>query len=110
MLIFLGADYGDLKLSPDEIQGQMNKWYQWIEQLKSKDVYVEGRPLFPGGKTLKGKQPVVTDGPFAESKELVGGYFIVKAETIDSASELAKGFPDFELGGIVEVREVMETE
>jgi hypothetical protein len=108
MLIFLGADYSELSLSPEKIQSQMEKWYQWIEQLKSKDVYVDGKPLTPAAKTVKGKQPVITDGPFAESKELVGGYFIVKADSIDEAAKIAQGCPDFELGGVVEVREVMQ--
>ena len=110
MLIFLGADYEKLNMSPQNIQHQMGKWYEWIESLRAKDQYVEGRPLMPAAKTLKGKKPVVTDGPFAESKELVGGYFIVKASSLDDAAELAKGCPDFHLGGAVEVREVLPLE
>jgi hypothetical protein len=107
MLIFLGADYDKAKLSPDEVQAQMQKWFQWIDKLKSKDIYVDGKPLTPVGKTVKGKKPVVTDGPFAETKELVGGYFIIKATSLEEAAELAKDCPDFELGGAVQVREVM---
>jgi hypothetical protein len=108
MFIFLGADYTELNLSPEQMQEQMQKWYGWIEQLRSQDRYVDGKPLLPAAKTVRGASPVVTDGPFAESKELVGGYFIIKAESMEEASELAKGFPDFELGGTVEVREVQQ--
>jgi hypothetical protein len=107
MFIFISADYGQLNLSPEESQVQMGKWMQWIDDLKAKDVYVEGRPLMPTGKTLSGASAVVTDGPFAETKELVGGYFIIKSDSVEAASELAKGYPDFQLGGSVEVREVM---
>lgn len=108
MLIFLGADYQQLQLSPEQAQAQMQKWFTWINELKAKDLYLEGRPLIPAGKTVKGKKPVVTDGPFAETKELVGGYFIVKANSLEEAAELAKGCPDFEMGGSVQVREVMK--
>lgn len=107
MFIFLRADYTNLNFSPEQIQGQMQKWFAWVEELKSKGIYVDGKPLTPTGKTVQGKTPVVTDGPFAETKELVGGYFIIKAASIDEAAELAKKYPDFELGGAVEVREVM---
>lgn len=108
MFIFIGADYGQLNLSPEESQLQMQKWMGWIDKLKAEDVYVEGRPLLPGGKTLSGSAAVVTDGPFAEAKELVGGYFIIKSDSVEAASELATGYPDFDLGGSVEVREVMQ--
>ncbi len=107
MLIFISADYGQLNLSPEESQAQMQRWMQWIDKLKAEDVYVEGRPLMPGGKTVSGSSAVITDGPFAEAKELVGGYFIVKSDSVESASVIAKGYPDFQLGGSVEVREVM---
>jgi hypothetical protein len=107
MLIFISADYGQLNLSPEESQEQMQRWIGWIDKLKAEDVYVEGRPLMPGGKTVSGQSAVITDGPFAEAKELVGGYFIVKSDSVEAASELAKGYPDFHLGGSVEVREVM---
>jgi hypothetical protein len=108
MLIFIGADYTQLDLSPEEMQGQMQKWFDWVDKLRKEDVYVEGRPLAPAAVGLSGSEPVVTDGPFAESKELIGGYFIIKSSSIEAAAEIAKEFPDFHLGGKVEVREVME--
>lgn len=107
MLIFFDGDSEALNLSPEESQAQMQKWFAWVDELRAKDAYVEGRPLIPGAKRLHGEQKVVTDGPFAETKEVVGGYFIVKAASLEDAVELAKGYPDFEIGGTVEVREVM---
>src|SRR5713101_3167496 len=101
MLIFIGNDPTTNQMSPDQMQAQMGKWFSWIEDLKTKGAYVEGRPLTPAAKTVQGKKPVVTDGPFAESKEIVGGYFIVKANTLDEAAAIAKGCPNFELGGAV---------
>jgi len=107
MMIFIGADYKDQGLSPEETQIQMGRWFQWVDQLKEKGIYKGGNALTPAGKTIFGKDQIITDGPFAESKELVGGYFIVNAKSLDDAIDLAKDYPDFEYGGTVEVREVI---
>lgn len=95
-------------MTPEESQASMQKWFAWIGELSTKGRYVGGDPLMKEGKLLQGKKPVVTDGPFAEGKELLGGYFIIKADTLEEATELAWGYPDFELGGSVEIREVMK--
>lgn len=94
--------------SPEEMQKHMQKWVEWVEKLKADKTYVSGEALTPGGKTVKGSKAVVTDGPFAESKEVVGGYFIVKAANIDEAIKIAKDCPDLPYDGVVEVREVMK--
>ena len=107
MLIFINGE-GSKDFSPEQMQNNMNEWFGWINDLKSNGLYVSGEALFPAGKTVKGKDAVVTDGPFAESKEVVGGYFIVKAADIEEASELAKRSPDLPYGGSVQVREVMK--
>ena len=107
MLIFIGgADF--LKLSPEEMQKNLQQWFAWVDKLKSKKIYVGGEALTPGGKTVKGPKALVTDGPFAESKEVVGGYFIVKAKSMEEAVKIAKDSPDLPLNGSVEVREVMK--
>ena len=106
MLIFISGDYA--QLSPEEMQANMYQWFNWVNDLKEKGIYVSGEALTPGGKTVKGKDAVVTDGPFAETKEVVGGYFIIKAASIDEAAEVGKSSPDLPLGGSVEVREVMK--
>jgi len=107
MLIFINGE-GAKDFSPEQMQNNMNEWFGWINDLKAKGIYVSGEALLPGGKQVKGADAVVTDGPFAESKEVVGGYFIIKAADINEASELAKSCPDLPYGGVVEVREVMK--
>jgi len=107
MMIFIGGS-SSIHFTPEQMQANMQQWFNWMNELKAKGIYVYGEPLTPNGKTVKGKEPVVTDGPFAESKELVGGFIIVKAADIDEAAELAKGCPDLPIGGTVEVREVMK--
>jgi hypothetical protein len=108
MFIFSGGDTS--KLSPDAQQAQMQKWFGWVEKLTKQNRYIAGEALHPGGKTISGTRKVVTDGPFAESKELVGGFFVVYAKDLSEATEMAKECPDYELGGTVEVREVIKFE
>ncbi len=107
MMLFFGPYYHELNMTPEETQQMMQKWFDWVDKLKAKDLYIAGDPLTPDAKTVRGKNPVVTDGPFAETKELVGGYFIIKANSLEQAAELAKDCPDLTLGGTVEVREIM---
>jgi len=108
MFIFRGPTPEDLNLTPEESQASMQKWFEWIGELSAKGRYVGGDPLLKEGKLIQGKKPVVTDGPFAEGKELLGGYFIIKAESLEEATQLAYGFPDFDTEGSVEIREVMK--
>ena len=94
--------------TPEEMQNIMQLWMGWIDKLKKQNVYSAGEPLTPPGKVVKGNNATVTDGPFAESKEVVGGYFLVKANSLEEATELAKDCPDLSDGGSVEVREIMK--
>ena len=95
--------------SPQEMQQIMQKWLHWFEELNRRgQVKDQGQPLDPGGKVVRGRQKTVTDGPFAEAKDLVGGYTIVSAKDLDEAAEISKGCPIFERNGFVEVRPVMK--
>ena len=107
MFIFRGGSEA-VNYSPEQMQQHMQKWFAWIDKLKAKETYVGGQPLTPAGKTVKGNKAVITDGPFAEAKEVVGGFFIIKANSLEEAAEIAKDCPDLPLDGSVEVREVMK--
>ena len=106
MLIFQGTLPS--KLSPEQMQANMGKWMAWIEKLNKQGKYVSGEPLLPGGKLVTGKNRNVTDGPYTEGKEIVGGFFIVNAKDINEAVEISKDCPDFEYGGSVQVRQIMK--
>ena len=106
MFIFIGGDPSHL--SPEDQQAHMQKWFAWVEKLSQEKKYVAGEAVLPGGKTILGSIKSVTDGPYAEGKEIVGGFFVVEAKDLNEAVEMAKACPDYELGGIVEVREVMK--
>ncbi|MBL7742209.1 MAG: transcription initiation protein [Chitinophagaceae bacterium] len=95
--------------SPEEMQAHMGKWMAWIDKLAKTDQYVSGEPLLPGGKLVSGKGgKTVTDGPYTEGKEVVGGFFIIKAKNMDEAVAIAKDCPDYDLDGSVQVRQVMK--
>ena len=86
----------------------MAKWTQWVGQLISTGKADPGPPpLENSGKTLRGSAKSLTDGPFAEAKDLVSGFLIVSADSLDAAVELARGCPIFEYDGSVEVRPFM---
>jgi hypothetical protein len=90
--------------SPEEMQAITKKWMDWIGGIAAQNkLSSAGNRLFPDGRVVRPNN-VVTDGPYSEIKELIGGYSIVKVETLDEAVELAKGCPIFEFGGNVEVR------
>lgn len=99
---------GDGSGSPDQMQQQMQRWMAWMKELGEKGHLKDrGNPLERTGKVVKGKQKTVTDGPYAETKDIVGGYMLIEAKDLSHAVELSKGCPIFEVGGMVEVRPVM---
>ena len=101
---------GDSSGSPEQMQQTMQKWVAWLTDLGQKGhMKDQGQPLEPGGKVVKGhQQKTITDGPFAEAKDIVGGYTLVEARDLEQAAELAKGCPILEVGGMVEVRPIMK--
>ncbi len=107
MLIFHGGIKQDA--SPEELQANMGKWMAWVENLNKQGRYVAGEPLLPGGKLVSSKE-TVTDGPFTEGKEVVGGYFIINAANMDEAVQISKDYPDFQYNGSVQIRQVMQLE
>jgi len=95
--------------SPEQAQQQMQKWMGWLKELTDKGhIKDPGHPLESSGKLVKGKPKTVTDGPFAEAKDVVGGYTLVQARDVAQAVELTSGCPILEVGGFVEVRPVMK--
>ncbi|HYL20745.1 MAG TPA: YciI family protein [Gemmatimonadales bacterium] len=96
--------------SPEQMQKSMQTWMAWMQQLSAKGhIKDRGHPLERSGKLVTGKQKTVTDGPYAESKDIIGGYTLIEAKDLAQAVELSLGCPILEGGGIVEVRPVMKT-
>jgi hypothetical protein len=104
LFLFRGGDMS--KLSPEEVQKHNQKWVDWVNNLSKAGKFKGGEPLEKEGKVVNGSKKIVTDGPFAESKEVVGGYLIVLAKDLKEATEIAKDCPTHEINGSTEIREI----
>jgi hypothetical protein len=93
--------------SPEQRQKHMEKWVAWFKDLTGKGIIKDpGHPLDFTGKVVNGNHKIVKDGPYAEAKDVVGGFIVVEAKDLDHAVEISKGCPILEVGGSVEVRPV----
>src|SRR5437667_993656 len=92
MLLFRGTDLRK-GLSPEELQKVTDNWMNWFKRLTEEGKAVAGNPLEREGKIVAGKERVVSDGPFAESKEAVGGYFLLVVATMCEAVAIAREYP-----------------
>jgi hypothetical protein len=106
LYLFLGVDAS--RLSPEQQQQLMQRRIAWTQQLVKSGHFHASERLAPAATTVSGKDKGATDGPFAEAKDVVGGYLIVTAGDLAEAVELAKGCPIYEHGGRVEVRAVLD--
>jgi hypothetical protein len=103
LFVYRGKPDAHAAMSPEDRQQHMNKWGAWIGQAMQEGWMLDpGDALMPDGKVVNAK--VVTDGPFVEAKEVVGGFSIIQADSLDAAAKLAKGCPGLLVGGTVEVR------
>ena len=106
-LFVFRADFNSLpKGSPEEMQAMTKRWMDWVGSIAARNKLTDrGNSLVSGGKVVRPGN-VITDGPYTEIKELIGGYTIVKAGSLEEAAELANGCPILFVGGNVEVREI----
>ena len=97
----------DAQPSPEKMQQLLKSWQDWMGSLAAQNKLANsGNRLGHEGRVVKPNK-VVTNGPYVELKEALGGYILVKAENIDEAAELAKGCPILQLGGNVEIRNIV---
>lgn len=94
------------QLSPAEMQATIERYSAWAGRLRSENRLVDAEGLDSAVRILKGD--VVTDGPFPETKEMVGGYYIYNATDFDEATAIAKDCPALGYGGSIELRPVMD--
>ena len=108
MLLFRGTNW-DKELSPEQLQKVVCDWAAWFERLTQQGKALSGHPLTNEGKIVSGKKGrTVADGPFAESKEAIGGYFYLQVVDENEALEIARQCPGLQYGAIVELRPVAE--
>ena len=107
MLLFRGPHW-DRGLSTDELQQVMDKMMAWFEGLNSRAKVKASQPLGAQGRVVSGANGgLVVDGPFAESKEAVGGYLLLEADSLDEAVTIARSMPALRYGTTVEVRPIL---
>ena len=105
LLIFRGTDWYR-GLSPEQMQQVADQWMAWFNGLKESGQCTAGNPLEREGKIVAGKHRIVSDGPFAESKESIGGYFLLTVKSMDAAVAIAQQCPGLPHGIRVEVRPI----
>jgi hypothetical protein len=95
----------DKTLSRDEIQNAIDRFYAWRDRLVDEGKMKPGQRLTDKGKTIV-RQNVITDGPFGESKEVIGGYWFILAASLDEAVRIAEGNPCLDCGLFLEIRPI----
>lgn len=108
LLIFRGAAASARyeAMSPEDRAQLLQQWTAWYDDLAAKGKLQHGRPLEPEGRVISAVGGRIIDGPFAESKEAIGGYFMLTVDSLDEATEIAKQCPSLRFGLTVEVRPV----
>jgi hypothetical protein len=102
------ADFQEAMGTPERAQKSLEAWLAWLAKLESTgQLKSPGLPLERSGKSVRGKELEVTDGPFAEAKDMVLGFIVIRARDLEEAVSIAKGCPIVLGGGAVEVRPVM---
>lgn len=106
LYVFRGYDENYEKQSPEEMQAHFQRWGEWMEKVQAVGHALNDHE----GKVVSENGKVVTDGPWSEGKELVGGYVVLEAKDYNHAAELSKDCPIFEFNYTTEIREVIEGE
>jgi hypothetical protein len=107
LLVFRREASHDMQLSPEQLQQMTKPWMDWIGSIAAQNKLIDrGNRLDKEGKVVKPGN-VVTNGPYVELKEAVGGYTLIRANSLEEAAEVAKGCPILAVGGTVEVRPIV---
>ena len=106
-ILLYRADYSLLAgMNDDERQAMTQRYMDWVSSIAGQDKLVErGNRLAPTSKTVAANN-MVTNGPYTEVKEFIGGYSVIRAESYEEAVKLMDGSPVFELNGKIEIREI----
>jgi hypothetical protein len=106
LLLFRGTEW-HRGLAPEEMQKAMTEWMAWFNRLIDEGRCKGGQSLAPDARIVSGKAKNVSDGPYAEAKESVAGYFIVSVGSIEEAAAIAQDCPAIPYGMTVEVRPML---
>ncbi len=108
-LLLLHEDIEKMRnLSPKEMEEIGNAHMRWANKLAESGHLISGDGLYENGILISGKDGVVKDGPYLESKEIIGGYYLLQAKDFDSVVQLSKECPCHLWGGTTEIRQIAE--
>jgi len=105
--VFLLKEGSFDEYSPEQMQKIVEKYVGWSKKLREDGTYLAGEELSGNGRTVTIKNGKVIDGPFAETKESVGGFWMIETDNLDKAVEISRSCPHLDFNGVVEVREVI---
>lgn len=105
VLLLKGGDF--TRFSPEEMQKILEKYMNWVAKLKTEGRHHASEELNNTGAILETKNGRVVDGPFTESKETVGGFFLIEAKDLSEATSISSDCPHLLFDGVVEIREVI---
>ena len=108
MLILKGGGEAWASYTPEQVQGMMQKYTDWTQEIVNKGIFLAGDPLQETGRVVSMRDGAPVDGPYTETKENIAGYYVIKADNYDQAVEVSKSCPALLHDGTVEVREVVE--
>ena len=109
ILLLRGGNEPDREFSEEEAVQAIQAYRQWADELRQAGNLVDAFKLVDGVRVMQKRDGhIQVDGPFAETKETIGGYYHIKAESYELAIELAKDCPIFAEGGTVELRQIEE--
>lgn len=107
ILLIRDGDQTSASLTPEEMQQSVARYRAWAGALAEQGKLVSAFKLKDGGQIMSARSgQIAVDGPFTETKETIGGYFVIEADDYAEATELARGCPVFLRGGTLEVREI----
>jgi hypothetical protein len=105
VLLLKGGEFNEY--SPEDMQRILEKYMTWSQLLRDKNQHIAGEELSNNGRVVSIKNGKVVDGPFAETKESIGGFWLIEAENMEQAVQLSRSCPHLDFNGEVEVREVI---
>ena len=107
LCLYRGTEPVTAARSPQQMQDYLPHFQEWIVSLTKASKISSCGPLAQGRRTLAGPRALTTEGPYAEAKDLICGYTVIPAESLDEATEIARGCPFLVVGGTVEIRPVL---
>ena len=112
LLLIYDNEGKNMSMSPEAMSEKLDEWFKYIDELRASGILLDGSALQPTATAttvrVGNPAPLATDGPFAETKEQLGGFYLIDASDLDDAIGWAGKMPHIADGGSVEIRPIME--